>query len=294
MPLDFCVGVSGNPSTGDECLVGSKIGMLFSLEKNTPIDKTTASLQATYSALQKQEGNKRLHYIPFKNFTAGETTSTSFTDDIGNQTKISEQKAPNEIIILGDVCNLRSIYNYFKTQKKGYVFWQMTENAIEGREVTDNTISQVAVSIFATVMDGDKDNPRRIKLTISETENYYSEVIDVRINWAIIDLTLTNITDMKFVLGDNTLTTQIVEVTSPCGKEITTLNTTTPHFLAYNVTDSAAIVITGVTRSGNDYELTFAAQTEADVIKVWYDTVTNSGELYEMLEDNAPTKPLTA
>jgi hypothetical protein len=275
-----CGGLTSSPYNSEVCSPGFIKGMFLFEDEPSAITEANAILQATWDAKAILDQPNRMYNIVFDN-TEGvepEIVEEEFTDGSLQITQTKEGASTYEII--SSISAYRTIFGQFENGKTMYYFPYTDTNVILGQEVTAGTIEPIKMRMYTSYKPATGDTTEKIVIKIQDLENWRQNRTQLKPT-AFNCTAIASVQNIVFTVTDDTLTTVVVEVKNLDKVGVTDLSIVgAGYWTLYNTTDSAAVTVTGITRSGYAYTLTFAAQTEADAFTLTYQEPSASSEYY--------------
>lgn len=284
--MSLCTGLNTNPNTGKPCNPGYINGVILFEDKPTAISKATAALQATWDALFLQDKPNRGWFLKFKETTPSEIEVTTKTYTDGSTIKTNEIEAADMYAFPASECSMKSIYGGLKAGRALYAYYTTSNGYLEGKEVTADTIEAVEVYSYASFKKATGEQPKETVVYLQNLEKYQEYVTYVNPSFDVN--TLKSVQNLIFKNAIVTTTSLQLDAFDCDGAEVTSLPLTAAYFLLTNVTDNTSVTVTNVTKSGNTYTLSFAAQTNSDDLSLTYAQPSVTNLKYENIS------PLTA
>lgn len=280
-----CGGLTNNPNSSAVCSPGFIKGMFLYETKPSAITEANAALLATWTALAVLDQPTRQFNITFDNSEGAEPEIVQETFTDGSQQIVQTQEGASTYEIISSIGAYNTIYNEFENGKVMYAYYYTDTNVILGKKITAGTIEAVKIRMWSSYKPATGDTTEKIVIQIQDLENWRKWRNEVKPT-AFQCIDVPSVQTITFTETANILTTLTVECKNLNNVGVTDLDTVgAGQFTLYNVTDSSAITITGITRTGYSYVLAFSAVTEGDAYSLNYKEPSVTSEYYDQVTE---------
>jgi len=293
---EFCGTLTTNPSIAEKCNEGYLKGLFLSYKKVPSVTPESLKLIATLDDMQEEDlADGRLFALRLdKEITAVTTEVTYEEDDNGDPSETNRMVKAGEYGIFTSPCTDAALLQN-KQHKRIYAWLVYSTGLVKGKKTAAGNTEQFRCSLGFRKLPGALGAGAKIVAKFWHEEETGNEIGIIPTDYDLDTAVENNVKTINFVEVDKSLTTLTVKATDLCGNSITTLDTVgAGQFVLINTTDSAPIVVTGITLTGDEYELAFIAQTEADAYQLYYTAPSVNGEKVEVLAENALVGTLNA
>lgn len=292
--MGLCTGLDGNPNKGKTCPAGFVQKLLMSEEPISPIANSAVDSLTTWEDLVKAAKPFRLFAFEIDITEPVNEEKTRFVlINSGAEIITGRTKGLDVYKVLSSIEGYKTIHKQFgKINRTMYLYKSLSSGGVEGKEITVDTLEQIKVAVntsYSEAVPG--GDPEMLHFLVQELDDYKADINRLPVeSFNMVD-ELESVRTMEFTEGDAASTTTLsIDAKDVAGNGIADLTTGASNFFkVQNDTTVADVVVTGATVVGNRYELTFIAQTSADVLRPYYAAPDVSDELYEALQANAPS-----
>jgi hypothetical protein len=280
---DPCGGFTKTISSGSICNPGPIKGAILFEEKQAAITNANAALEATWDAFMILDQPARGMLVLFDIIEPGEDTPDEVEFSDGSKGIASISKGIDKYKIVSSTSGKKTIYGQLKNGRELYVAWITQFGFLVGKDGSvANTFDFPKYRVYSTI---ERAQPKDF--------NYVNMHFDALEDWEesenIVDpdfdpTALSRVQNMTFTLSSVSQTSMVVTAKTLDKVGITSLDTVgAGQFTLYNNDTSAAVVVTGIVRSGSAYTLSYASQTIGHSITVGYNEPSTSTEYYDLL-----------